>query len=57
MEKEIKLELTEHEAFLLEMAVDEVLWHIDERNASFKDYEKLDLMLHKSRKDVRYAKE
>lgn len=46
----VTLELTKHEAFLLEMAVDEVLWHIDERNASFKAYEKLDLMLHKSRK-------
>lgn len=50
MEKKITLELTEHEAFLLEMAVDEVLWHIDKRNASFKDYEELDLMLHKIRK-------
>lgn len=46
----VTLELTEHEAFLLEMAVDEVLWRMDKRNASFKDYEELDLMLHKIRK-------
>lgn len=53
----VTLELTKHEAFLLEMAVDEVLWHMDNRNASYKDYEELDLMLHKSRKDVCYAQE
>ena len=44
------VELTYDELFLLEMAVDEVLWKLDENSPSYQRYHRLNELLYAQRK-------
>lgn len=46
----LTLELTYDDLFLLEMAVDEVLWKLDENSSKYQQYHRLDELLYSQRK-------
>lgn len=46
------VELTYDELFLLEMAVDEVMWHLKDKSPAYERYRLLDQMLYSKRKSL-----
>lgn len=46
----LTVELTYEDLFLLEMAVDEVLWKLNENSPKYQEYHRLDKLLYSKRK-------
>ena len=50
----LTVELTYEDLFLLEMAVDEVLWKLNENSSKYQQYCRLDKLLYSQRKSFEH---